>query len=190
MTLRPLLSLCLCLFFCFYSENVSAQNDSATAVDTGFTHITASEWLDQGMTVGLSFNKYLYGEIGYHRSLISEFSGFPVGAVTMNYATEFSYIDGWVLAPKVQGRVHGYLVDVSLAALCYTDLESEYSVRLRPEIGFGLWFFDVSYGYNIGIYTEGFESLNKNVFSVRCYIPFHRKYTQYHDSVRGWVPAD
>ncbi len=92
---------------------------------------------------------------------------------------EFSYLDNLILAPKVQGRVHFYFVNASLSALYYSNLKDKYAVKLRPEIGVGLWSLDMNYGYNIGIVKNEFEKVNKHVLSVKYYLRLKR--TNYHE---------
>ncbi len=160
---------------------ISAQNDTLHT-DTVFNgQVVSSDWIDNGLTVGIDFSKYLYGDLGYYRSDIWELGGFPVLSTTMIYGAEFSKFDQFVIAPKVQGRIHAYFFNASLTGLCYTDLQGKYSFRLRPEIGLGLWNLDINYGYNIGIYSNDFSRINKHVIGIRYYIKLHRKYGDEYD---------
>ena len=169
------------IFIIFNTTNISAQNDTVQ-FDTIFDgHTVSSDWIDQGIVFGVDFSKYLYGEIDYYRSSIKEFGGFPTLSATMNYGAEFSYIDKFVFAPKIQGRVHIYFFNASLTAICYSDLGENYSVNIRPEIGIGLWNIDINYGYNIGIYKNEFEQYNRNVVTIRYYHKLHRKHLNYYD---------
>jgi hypothetical protein len=68
-----------------------------------------------------------------------------------------------------------------LTSLCYTDLGKDYAIKLRPEIGIGLWNLDINYGYNIGLYRNGFEQFNKHIVTIRYYFRLHRKYLNEYD---------
>jgi len=95
---------------------------------------------------------------------------------TMNYGTEFAYNNELILAPKIQGRFHITFFNTSLAALFYSNLNKKYAFKIRPEIGVGLWKFDLNYGYNIGIITNNLSSINKHIFSFRYYFNLKKKY--------------
>lgn len=169
------------LMLVFNNINLSAQNDT-TQSDTIFDgYVVSSDWIDHGLTIGLDFSKYLYGEIDYYRSYIWEAGGFPTLSTTMNYGAEFSYFDKFVVAPKIQGRIHAYFFNASLTTLCYTDLKRDYAIKLRPEIGVGLWNFDINYGFNIGIYKNGFDQFNRHVVTLRYYLRLHRKHLNEYD---------
>lgn len=158
-----------------------AQTDSIKT-DTVFDgHTVSSDWIDHGILVGIDFSKYLYVDIAYYRSYIWEAGGFPALSTTMNYGMEFSYFDDLVIAPKIQGRIHVLFFNTSLTALMYTNLRKEYSIKLRPEIGIGLWNFDINYGYNIGIYNNDFNQTNTHVISIRYYLNLYRKYLNEYD---------
>ena len=165
----------------FIGLHLNAQNDSIQS-DTIFSgEVVSSDWIDHGVAVGIDFSKYLYGELNYYRSYIWEAGGFPSSSSTTNFGAEFSYFDKFVVAPKIQGRIHAYFFDASLAALYYTDLRNNYAIKLRPEIGLSLWNVDINYGYNIGIYKNGFEQFNRHVISLRYYIRLHRKHLNEYD---------
>jgi len=173
--------LLLGIFLLLYSS-LSAQNESIQQDTTFFNgEVTSSDWIDHGITVGVDFSRYLYGEVDYYRSFIWEAGGFPSLSSTMNYGIEFSYLDNLILAPKIQGRVHAYFFNASLTALCYTDLKNDFAIKLRPEIGIGLWNIDINYGYNIGLYKENFNTTNRHVIALRYYIRLHRKHLNEYD---------
>lgn len=138
--------------------------------------IVSSEWKDRGLTVGIDFGQYFYGEIGHFRNYVYEVGGFPMSSQMMNYGCEFSYYDKLIVAPKVQGRVHLYFFNASAAALLYTDISDNYSFKIRPEIGVGLWNFDINYGYNIGVVNNDFRNINKHNIGLRYYWKLKRKH--------------
>lgn len=173
--------LLIAITFIFISLNINAQNDTIQS-DTIFDgHVVSSDWIDHGIVFGADYSEYLYGEIEYYRSYIWEAGGFPTLSTTMNYGAEFSYFDKFVLAPKIQGRIHAYFFNASLTALFYTDFEKDYAIKLRPEIGVGLWNIDINYGYNIGICKNGFAQINRHVVTLRYYLRLHRKHLNEYD---------
>jgi hypothetical protein len=161
----------------FFSSSLTAQTD--TIFDG---HVISSDWVDQGISAGFNYGNYMFGEAGYYRSYVWEAGGFPTLSSTMNYGLEFSHIDNLILAPKVQGRIHAYFFNGSLSALCYADFNLGYAIKLRPEIGIGLWNLDINYGYNIGIYNDNFDLTNKHMISIKYYIKLYRKILNEFDS--------
>ena len=169
----------------FLSNSVVAQSD--TIYDG---HTVSSDWMDRGIAVGLNYGNYLFGEVGYYSSYVWEAGGFPTLSTTMNYGFEFSHIDNFILAPKVQARVHAYFFNGSLSALFYTDFNQGYAVKLRPEFGVGLYNFDINYGYNIGVYNDNFDRANKHMITIKCYLNFHRKNLNEYDRNGNIRPED
>jgi hypothetical protein len=168
----------LLIIFTLISKQIFAQQDSLS----NNPEVVSSDWIDQGISLGIGLPNYVYGEFGYYRSIIWEAGGFPAISNTMNFSVEFSYFDKIVLAPKVQGRIHLYFFNASLSALYYSDLEKQYAIKLRPEVGIGLWNFDINYGYNFGIFKNDFERINKHVISIRYYWRLKRKYLNEYDA--------
>mgnify|MGYP001399094004 CR=1 FL=1 len=136
--------------------------------------IMSSSWKDQGIVFGTNFFNYFYGELGYYRSSVYAIGGFPIQSTTWSAGTEFTFVDGPIIAPKIQGRLHFLLLDVGLSALCYTDLSQGYAVKLRPEIGIGFYNFDFNYGYNLGLFKNDFERANKHLLTLRYYLKLKR----------------
>jgi hypothetical protein len=162
-TLLPLLIVLI-------SKNLSAQNDTILSDTISTMPEVSSDWIDHGLIFGIDFSKYLYGEIDYYRIYIWEAGGPPFLSAIINCGVEFSYFDKLVLAPKIQVRFHAFFFNTSLSALCYTNLNQDYAVKLRPEIGISLSSFDINYGYNIGLYKNGFNQFNRHVVSLRYYL--------------------
>jgi len=179
-------------FICCFSMtlNLSAQKDSISTDSIFDGHAVSSDWVDNGLTIGIDFSKYLFGEIGYFHSYIMEAGGFPVFSTTMNYGAEFSHLDNFILAPKIQGRIHVGLLNTSLTALCYTDFKYGYAVKIRPEIGIGLWNFDINYGFNIAVFKDNFDSYIKHAVVFRYYMKLRRKYVNTYDYNGNMNPKD
>ncbi|MDA9261904.1 hypothetical protein N9P38_00935 [Flavobacteriales bacterium] len=179
--MKRLNKLIIILVNLFISLNLSSQIDLNSS-DTVFDgHVVSSDWIDKGVTIGVNYSHYLYGEIDFYKSNIWEAGGFPVVSNTMNYGIEFSYLEDLIVAPKIQGRLHAYFFNTSLSILYYSDLKNSYALKLRPEIGLGLWNIDINYGYNIGLFKNGFEKSNKHVISLRYYLNLNRKYLNEYD---------
>ncbi|NMM47613.1 hypothetical protein [Marinigracilibium pacificum] len=174
--MKKILATLLLSLLIFSYHTLLAQNTTIKHDTTSFAgEVTSSEWIDHGIISGINYSQYLFGEVGYYKSHIFEAGGFPTLSKTMIYGSEFSHIDELIIAPNIQGRIHAYFFNTGLAALCYSDLNSEFAIKLRPEIGLGLWNFDINYGYNINIYSENFTRANKHVFALRYYLNLKRK---------------
>lgn len=154
------------------SNHVALAQPDTTVNTQG---VASSDWKESGITVGVNFAKYLYGEIGYYRAYVYEMGGPPMMSAQTSYGCEFSYFDRLVLAPKIQGRISFYFASASLSAIFYSDLGSNYAFKLRPEIGIGMYNFDIHYGYNIGLFKHQFERTNKHVISLRYNIRITQK---------------
>ncbi len=165
------------LMICFLQSHVFSQSDSTKY----YPEVISSDWNERGLSIGFDFSKFLFAEIGHYRSYVWEAGGFPTLSMLMNYGCELSYIDNVIIAPKIQGRIHAYFFNASLTALYYTDIFDKYALKLRPEIGLGLWNFDVNYGYNIGIAKNEFEKVNKHVICLRYYLNLKKKYLNEYD---------
>ena len=184
------LSFLVLLMLIFKDISLSAQNETAKS-DTIFDgHAVSSDWIDHGLILGLDFSKYFYGEIDYYRSYIWAAGWFPTLSTTINYGAEFSYFDEFIVAPKIQGRIHAYFFNTSLTALCYTDFNKDYAIKLRPEIGVGLWNIDINYGFNIRINKNGFDQYNRHVIALRYYLKLHRKHLGEYDRNGNKRPYD
>lgn len=169
------------IFFILLYVNVVAQNNDSTSVSKFNGDVMSSDWTDHGLTIGVDFHNYLNGEIGYYKSDIWEAGGFPTSSTTMNYGVEFSYNNQLILAPKIQARVHAYFFNASISGIYYTDLGQNSALKLRPEVGVGLWNLDINYGYNIGLFKTGLNNYNKHVFTIRYYIKIFRKHGNEYD---------
>ncbi len=154
-----------------------AQDDSTNYQ----AEVVSSEWKDQGVSFGFEYAKYFYGELGYYRSNVYEIGGFPLISTTMNYGLEFSYFDNLVLAPKVQARFHAGIFNVSLSSVFYYDFSNSLAIKLRPEVGLGFYNFDLNYGYNLGIYKNGFVRTNRHTFCIRYFLRTKRKHLGEYD---------
>ncbi|WP_210489684.1 hypothetical protein [Rufibacter aurantiacus] len=170
--------LLIILFSVFTSHEVLAQSPPYKPK----VEVVSSDWKDHGLTIGLNYGRYAYGEVGYFKHYVYEAGGFPVSSYGINYGLELSYIDEVVLAPKVQGRFHFYFLNASLSALYYSNLAKEYAIKLRPEIGIGLQNFDINYGYNIGVVKDDFTRSNKSLLSIRYYLKLKRRHLNEYDA--------
>lgn len=141
---------------------------------------SSSDRRETGVVLGLNYSQYLFGEVGYFRSYVYEMEGFEMHSTNLAYGGEFSYIDRLVVAPKVQARVQLFFLQASLAPILYTDFK-QMSLKIRPEIGLGLYNGSLSYGYNAGIVNNHFQGTSKYVFSVRYFLTRQRKSLQAYD---------
>lgn len=65
-------------------------------------------------------------------------------------------------------------IRLGLCLFNYTDYQ-EISFVLRPEIGFSIKNFTISYGYNFCSKKSFVRNQNRNVFTIRYFIPFKSK---------------
>ncbi|MDB5236532.1 MAG: hypothetical protein JWR44_3525, partial [Hymenobacter sp.] len=102
-------------------------------------------------------------------------------STSLTYGSEFSYLNGLVVAPKVQARLHFYFFNASLAPILYTDFSTA-SLKLRPEMGIGNHRFDVNYGYNANLVNNDFTKLNRHMVSLRYYLMVRKRAHHTYDS--------
>lgn len=159
-----------------FGISVSSAQTASAPKDSLNNGITGSEWRSRGLILGGHVFKYAYGELGYFSSVIKKDRGVPTLATSTSYGLEFSYFDKLVVAPKIQKHLYTYLINMSLSALCYTDVNSSYALKIRPELGFGLWNLNISYGYNVGVFKKGILPVNTHVVSIRYYLNLNKKH--------------
>ena len=140
----------------------------------------SSDRRETGVVLGLNYSRYLFGEVGYFRSHVYEMGGLETNSSTLAYGGEFSYVDRLIVAPKLQARVQLFFLQASLSPILYTDFRQS-SLKLRPEIGLGLYNGGVTYGYNVGIINSTFQGINKHVFTVRYFLTHKRKLLHAYD---------
>lgn len=95
--------------------------------------------------------------------------GFESNSSTLSIGSEISYAERLLIAPKIEARVQLYFLVASIAPVYYTDF-TDSSLKLRPEVGLGLYNCGVTYGYNAGILNNSFRGVNKHVFSLKYYV--------------------
>lgn len=165
-------------FFCL---NIFAQSDTevdSTAFEKPKFKIDYTKVY--GISLGANYAEYLFAEVGFYKSHVFKTGKYPQFSALANYACEISMADKLVLGPKIQTRLHiGYFCP-SITTVLYTDLQKGYALKFRPEIGFGMWFFDVSYGYNFNIAKSGLDQYNRHVLSLHTYLGLKKvKKTKY-----------
>ncbi|WP_375559517.1 hypothetical protein ACE193_17505 [Bernardetia sp. OM2101] len=57
-------------------------------------------------------------------------------------------------------------MNMGLNAIHYTNF-NESTLRIRPEIGVGTYFFRFIYGYNFAVTNKKFQGINKHNFSLQ-----------------------
>lgn len=66
-------------------------------------------------------------------------------------------------------RGYSCISSAGFVPIVYTDF-SEYALKLRPEIGLGLYNCGLTYDYNMGVINNDFEGVNKHVFFFKYYV--------------------
>lgn len=143
--------------------------------------VVSSTWNEQGLAVGSAIAKYPYLELGYYRASVSEAGGLPSFASTLSIGTEMSYHEDMIIAPKIQARLSLLSGNISLATLYYTNLKNQHSLKLRPEISVGLFYFDIGYAYTVGILDQGLEKVSRHQLILRFYKPLKKTNLQEYD---------
>ena len=130
----------------------------------------SDSWKERGVALGINYAPYLFAEVGHYRSYVYRMGALPLLSSSLTYGSEFSYLDGVVMAPKMEGRVHVLFFNASLASLLYTDFSSS-SLKLRPEIGLGSHRIGLNYGYTATLVNQDFTKFNRHLISLRYYVP-------------------
>jgi hypothetical protein len=109
--------------------------------------------------VGGQLAPYSFLEIGIHRTTITE------AALSLGSALSVESNlrkDNFILAPKIQCWMMFNFIQANLGMVYYTSRNSENSLKFRPEIGFGLWFGKITYGYNMSITNKNMPGVSKH----------------------------
>jgi hypothetical protein len=134
----------------------------------------SDSWKERGMSFGLNYSRNLFVDVAHYRSYVYRMGALPLYSTSLSYGSEFSYLNGLVVAPKIQACLHLLFLDLSLAPVLYTDFSST-SLQLRPEIGLGGSNFDLNYGYNAALTNPAFTKLNRHLLALRYYWPVRRR---------------
>lgn len=126
----------------------------------------------------MSCGKYLYGEAGFGFFAIYDndiLSLFPQNGFGVNASVEFTHVEKFISAPKLQ--VHGSFKGFTASASVLSYFERGYQSQLvfRPEIGYGLVNFYVTYGYNFDINESTFFRKNLHCINLKLLIPVYSK---------------
>lgn len=154
------------LFLCLFPVFSFSQTDSAVA-DTFHYPFADHRYVrtSWGIIGGLNIQKSLYGELGFCKAVygghIPVFAGYSFSAETY-VGNEF------IVAPKIS-VLFAALLAYRVNLLYYTDFDHG-SLRIRPEIGFGIGIINFLYGYNIPITHKRMPNVNEHNFSLVFFI--------------------
>ena len=131
-----------------------------------------------GVTTGMSCGKYLYGEAGLGFFMIYDndiLSFFPQDGFGVNTSVEFTHVEKFISVPKIQ--IHGSFKGFTAAASVLHYIEDGFQNQFvfRPEIGYGLVNFHVTYGYNFDLNQSSFFRKNLHCVNLKLVIPFYSK---------------
>jgi len=107
-----------------------------------------------------------FGEIGIAKNQLNVV-GYHALGWTLFASTEFKLSSNeTVIGPKIGVWAGGGSggIAMGLSTIYYTDLDKG-TWRLRPEIGIGLDFFKLVYGYNIALTNKDFDPINRDNIS-------------------------
>lgn len=176
---------CLLLIFTFISLSIFGQN-STTTKSKGTTlfgielknskHGVIWDPLNYnyegdvvtGAMLGLHGNIYPMIELGYFRYKAPEAFVYAQG---MNMSVEAYFIKEPILAPKLSFWYHVFIYNLGVSIPYYFNMNGESSLRIRPEIGFGIFRFKATYSANIAITNKDMDHVGSHFLSLIYYIP-------------------
>jgi hypothetical protein len=127
------------------------------------------------LIVGVAHNEGWGGEIGVSKMSVGAVGPHPFSS-GLAVSSEFYFGPKLLVVPKLSawsaGGMGGLAMGLNLAD--YTDF-SQSSLVFRPEIGFGMDFFKLTYGYNIKITNTAFDRVKHDVLSVSVNFKLHKR---------------
>ena len=165
------------IFFLFIPFS-PAQSDSIFIFkkpEGRYYHQRLGKWHNRSKTLGIipEIHGFDYLTLGLNLAEVKSSSG--EGALFGTaYQVGIEYIPKHkIIAPKVKywKAMWAYFLGFNIggSGLYYLKKDTS-SFALRPEIGLGIVFFQINYGYTIFLNNQ-FEELNPHGFSLSCYIP-------------------
>jgi hypothetical protein len=122
------------------------------------------------LLLGYDFWHNHYGEIGFAYNAFGNTGPEPVG--WCYFASAEVRIGNKLLAgPKIGAWFGGGAAGLALGVnlIYYTDFRDG-SLRVRPEVGFGVDIWKVVYGYNIPLTHSDFEGVNRSTIGIALLI--------------------
>lgn len=118
------------------------------------------------LLTGVTVGRNVWAEVGIAKN-ISETQGHHLFSVTIFGSSELKLNDRFVWGPKVGVWAAGGFAAMVMGAnmIYYTDFHHGTPV-VRPEIGFGLKYFKIVYGYNIRVTKNRIDRLDHSVGSL------------------------
>lgn len=143
----------------------------------------SQKYIDKGIVIGVHQFHNTFIELGYclvkgSRSLELLENGFFATSASAEY-NPFAKIGGGAITFRSNISILSYGFSVN----CIGGLEKKYNplFGIRPMIGIGGEYFTLSYGYNFftnknfDFNTGSINTINKNDFSLRYFIPLKKK---------------
>ncbi|NVK73344.1 MAG: hypothetical protein HWE24_07680 [Oceanospirillaceae bacterium] len=185
--MNPLKIVFVLTFVTLVNGYAIAQKDSLVELENTFP---AQYYGRQGVKVGFSGGKHMFGEISWYAEEVVHFAGWPMfNGPGIHIGSEFGYVDKLIVAPKIGTRIHIALPQVGLSFLWYSDLKGGYAPTLRPEIGIGIAHqFELLYAYNWDFVNENLNSINSHMLTFRFNLTIleRRKYIDDSDNHSSW----
>jgi hypothetical protein len=156
----------LIIFIVVIINVLNAQHVSDTTLLPNGANFSGAAW--EGV-IGYSYQKGHYLEVGFGRNVYGVNYHPFFGAISVGsefYLKDIS--DHLVFAPKISARLSGGSA-FGISLLNYTDMKNN-CVALRPEIGVGVFWFFLGYGYNIRMSNTSFEIPVHHVFFLTLHL--------------------
>jgi hypothetical protein len=147
----------------FNGTGICQTNEDSLRSDTSYFPIYKKKYIS--ILAGYNFWRYHYAEFGI--AMNSEESGGVHSYYSATFVSCEIKIDNKLqIGPKIGGWLSGGMsgMAMGLNLIYYTDFDQA-SLRLRPEIGFGMGGFKMVYGYNFRITNKDYKDLNTHVIS-------------------------
>ena len=138
------------------------------AQDKDSTYYSGIRRGDKYISILIGYNGWTnnFGEIGIAKNRLDGVGPHPLGR-TFFASTEIKLSSSeTIVGPKIGAWFGGgaSLGAIGLSTIYYTDF-NQGTWRLRPEIGFGLDRFKLTYGYNIALTNKDFDKINRDNIS-------------------------
>ncbi|MCP4520678.1 MAG: hypothetical protein GY827_03115 [Cytophagales bacterium] len=122
----------------------------------------------QGIATAIHGNIYPMVELGYFQY---KTHGGILAAQGTNFTMESYFIKEPIFAPKFTLWYQILFYNFGISVPYYFNLTGEQSLRIRPEIGFGLFRFKLNYSANIAITNRNMPHVGSHYLSLVYYIP-------------------
>ena len=147
----------------FITSIILAQSKTDTLINwRSFKEKSPAIHLGFNSTYEIGLGKFMSTTDGHH----------PFSSLTYFSSELKKYNNKLLWGPKVGVWASGGCCGGSMGlSLIYYTTSDTSSLKFRPEIGFGVLYFRLYYGYTISITNKKFWPISRNIFGVNLAIP-------------------